>query len=384
MSTTTQDVSPQKTASFDAVLKTYENFDYKAFFEKVQPESIPGILKKTKLSPMDYLSLLSPAAESCMEQSAQKAHALTLRNFGKVIFLYTPLYLSDYCDNRCLYCGFNAANDITRNKLSLKEVEKEAATIAASGLQHILILTGESKKHSPVSYIRECVHILAKYFSSISIEIYPLETDEYRELIEAGVDGITIYQETYDRNLYKGIHPRGPKSNYDYRLETPERACTAGMRTINIGALLGLHDWRSEAFASGLHAAWLQDRYPDMEVSISIPRLRPHLGSFEAGESVSDRNLVQIILAFRMFQPRAGITLSTREDAGLRDNILPLGITKMSAGSCTVVGGHTDSSKTSSQFEISDVRSIDEMKKVILKHGYQPVLKDWQTIVHTL
>ncbi len=311
---------------------------------------------------------------------AARSKQLTLQHFGKVIFLYTPLYLANYCVNQCVYCGFNISSGIKRCKLTMEEVESEAKAIASAGLKHIVILTGESKVHSPVSYIKDCVNILKKYFTSIVIEVYPLEESEYKELIDAGVDGLTLYQEVYDEEMYKAVHLKGPKSNYRYRLDAPERACRASMRGVNIGALLGLEDWRKEAFFTGLHANYLQNKYTDTEISLSFPRLRPCGGEFQPVCIVNDKNLVQIMTANRLFMPRCGITISTRESASFRDNLLGLGVTKMSAGSVTEVGGHSEKGGSTGQFEISDPRSVEEMKTMLYSKGYQPVFKDWHTI----
>jgi 2-iminoacetate synthase len=326
---------------------------------------------------------LSEAVEGSLEKIAQKARGITLRNFGRTIQLYAPVYLSNYCDNSCVYCGFNANNNIERRRLTPDEVEIEAAFISRTGLKHILILTGESRRMSPVSYIKDCVGILKKYFSSISIEVYPLTEAEYSELISEGVDGLTIYQEVYDEKIYSKMHPSGPKSDYLFRLDAPERGARAGMRSVNIGALLGLADWRKEIFLLGLHAKYLQDKFPCVEISASIPRIRPQgANGFKASCEVSDKNITQIILALRLFLPRIGITLSTRERPELRDNLIPLGVTKISAGSTTCVGGHTVGYEdgSSPQFEISDRRSVDEIKSMLDNKGYQPVLKDWMQI----
>ena len=322
--------------------------------------------------------LLSPDAESNLENMAQKAHELTLQNFGKTIQLYTPMYLSNYCDNQCVYCGFNIKNKVERRKMNLDEVEREAQFISATGLKHILILSGESRKVTPVSYLKECVGVLKRYFSSISIEVYPLTEQEYAELISQGVDGLTIYQETYDENVYGKMHLSGPKKDYRFRLDAPERGCKAGMRSVNIGVLLGLNDWRKEIFLLGVHAKYLQDNFTDVEIGVSIPRLRPQTGDFKAPYEVNEKNIVQMILALRIFLPRLGISISTRENAAFRENLLPLGITRMSAGSTTKVGGHTIGTEEGlAQFEICDSRSVDEIKEMLNKKGYQPVLKDW-------
>ncbi|MEN6376199.1 MAG: 2-iminoacetate synthase ThiH [Smithella sp.] len=331
-------------------------------------------------SPLDFWALLSPAAEDYLERMAKKAQEITLRHFGRTIQLYAPIYVSDYCDNQCLYCSFSARNRGPRKKLSLDEVEREASFMVEAGLRQILLLTGESKKESPLYYLRDCVRILRRYFSSIAIEVYPLAVEDYKSLIADGVDGLTVYQETYDEEIYKSVHPAGPKRNFRFRLETPERGAKAGMRQVNIGALLGLADWRREVFYLGMHARYLQDRFPDVEIGASVPRLRPHAGAFQSMYAVTDRNIVQIILALRLFMPRLSIALSTRENSRFRDCLIPLGITRMSAGSATSVGGYTSplsNDKALSQFEIADHRSIPEVMDVIRRKGYEPVLNDW-------
>ncbi|HOM02110.1 MAG TPA: 2-iminoacetate synthase ThiH [Acetivibrio sp.] len=359
----------------------YKNFDFEGFFDRVTDRDIINIINKDRrLSELEFLMLLSQKAAKYLEPMAQKAKKLTLQNFGKVILLYTPMYLANYCVNQCVYCGFNITNSIKRKKLTLEEVEKEARAISSTGLRHILILTGESRKESPVGYIKDCVKILRRYFRSIAIEVYPLYENEYAELVEEGVDGITIYQEVYDEEKYKALHLKGPKRNYIYRLDAPERACRASMRNVNIGALLGLHDWRTEAFYTGLHADYLQNNYTDVEISISLPRIRPHFGSFIPDCIVEDRDLVQIMLSYRLFMPRAGITISTRESEKLRNNLIGLGVTKMSAASSTQVGGHTLCDKSDGQFDINDRRGVEEMRQMIYSKGYQPVFKDWQAI----
>ncbi len=366
--------------SFYNVYKQYKDFDFNYFITRIDDAAIQRVLAKDYLSPTDFLTLLAPAAGQYLETMAQKAREMTHRHFGKVIFLYAPLYLGNYCVNRCAYCGFNIENSISRKVLTLDEVANEARNIANKGIRHILILTGESRKHTPVSYIRDCVEVLKQYFTSISIEIYPLETEEYAELIRAGVDGLTVYQEVYDEDVYDEVHLSGPKKDYRYRLDAPERGCQAGMRNVNIGSLLGLSDWRKEAFFTGLHADYLQNTYLDTEISLSVPRLRPHAGSFMPKSEVDDQSLVQILLAFRLFLPRSGITISTRERQELRDNLIGLGITRMSAGSATEVGGYSSEEKSEAQFKVSDDRSVQEITNLIYSKGYQPVFKDWQTL----
>jgi 2-iminoacetate synthase len=365
--------------SFLDLIEQYGHFDTDAFFSRVTEVDVRRALGQDRLGALDYLTLLSPCAETCLEEMACKAHRLTVQHFGRTMRLFTPMYVANHCVNRCRYCGFNAGNKLHRTRLTLPEVDAEARIIAATGLKHILLLTGESRKHSPVSYMKECVEVLARYFNSICIEVYPLAEAEYHALTEAGVDGLTIYQETYDRDAYAYLHPAGPKRDYLFRLDAPERGCRGGMRSVGVGALLGLADWRREAFLTGLHADYLQRSYPDVEVSISPPRIRPHLGGFQPAVDVTDRNLVQYVTAFRLFMPRSGITLSTRETAPFRDNMTRLGITKMSGGTSTAVGGHSHSDETG-QFEISDERSVAEMAAMLYEQGYQPVYKDWQTV----
>ncbi len=366
--------------SFYDLLMQQRYPDMNGFLFSVSQENVEQILSREHLSTTDFISLLSSAAGQCLEAMAQKAVGLTRQHFGRTIQLYTPLYLSDHCENRCVYCSFSAGHSFTRRKLSLEEVEREAACIALTGLRHILILTGESRKESPVGYIADCARILKRYFHSIAVEIYPLTTNGYENLLEAGVDGLTIYQETYDETVYRDIHPVGPKRNYRFRLEAPERGGQSRMRQVNIGVLLGLTDWRKDVFALGLHARYLMDRYPEVELGVSVPRLRPHAGQYAGSCPVTDRELVQIILALRLFIPRLGISLSTREDACLRDNLLPLGITRLSAGSVTAVGGHTKNAGAEDalpQFQIADHRKVEEMMAIIRGRGYNPILSDW-------
>ena len=364
---------------YDEIVRLNNTARYAAHGD-VHPSQISRILSRTKLQSGDFAALLSPGAAHYLEDMAQAAHRLTLDHFGPTILLYTPLYLANYCVNQCLYCGFKASNDIPRRKLSLPEVELEAKAIATTGLQHLLVLTGESRQHSPVSYIKQCVGVLREYFCSISIEICPLSSDEYAELIAVGADGLTIYQEVYDEGRYGRLHPAGPKRDYRFRLEAPERAGSAGMRSINIGALLGLGDWRSEVFLAGMHLAYLQEQFPEIELGISFPRMRPEVGGYQPEYTISDRDLVQALVALRLFLPSAGITISTRESAGLRDNLMKLGVTKMSAGSSTAIGGHTDAKDGVGQFEISDRRSVDEMRQAISRLGYKAILKDWHDL----
>jgi 2-iminoacetate synthase len=367
---------------YDILLK-YKDLPFEKIFRDFSSREVERLIDSGTQAPEKLLALLSPAAEELLEPMAQKAHALTLQHFGRTIQLYTPMYLSNFCENECAYCGFNARNKMSRRTLTLDEVEKEAAFIASTGIEHLLILTGDSRVRSPLSYIKECLGVLKRHFSSISAEIYALTGKEYEDLVRSGIDGLTLYQETYDEAVYDRVHKSGPKKDFIFRLDAPERAAQSRMRSINVGALLGLGDWRKEVFLMGLHARYLQDRYGDVEIGASLPRLRPHVGDFKEITEVSDKNIAQIILALRLFLPRLGIALSTRESAQLRENLLPLGITRMSAGSTTRVGGHTITSpeeENAPQFEISDPRDVEEMKEMLIAKGYQPVLKDWMQI----
>lgn len=293
-----------------------------------------------------------------LELLVNEAEKITRQYFGKTIGLYAPLYISNYCENECLYCGFNAAHKINRKKLSATEIELECQTLQKTGIQNILILTGESRKNSPVEYIKEAVLIAKKYFPYIALEVYPLETAEYQELALAGVDGVTLYQETYDREIYQKIHLSGKKIDYDYRRQTPERIAQAGIRNINLGVLLGLADWQQDTAALFEHLEYLLKKYPGVEYGLSFPRMQGWPGCNFKYQAVSDPDLVKIIAQARVRFPRIDINLSTRESAQFRDNILNLGITRMSAGSLTTVGGYAKPDDSGEQFEVNDDRSL--------------------------
>ncbi|MDF2565364.1 MAG: thiH [Massilibacillus sp.] len=361
-------------------LEKYSELDYEAYFRKITDDDIINVLNKPSINRLDYLTLLSPLAENHLEAIAKRANQDTIRNFGRVMQLFTPMYIANYCINQCVYCGFNHENKLKRVKLSMEEIKAEGKLIAETGLKHVLILTGESQEHSSPDYILQAVENLKGFFTSISIEIYSLEEAEYKHAVEAGVDGMTMFQEVYDADIYKELHLAGPKSNYAFRLDAPERACRSGMRTVNIGALLGLNDWRKEAFLTGVHADYLQRKYSDVEIAVSTPRMRPSVGGFPPRVLVKDINIVQYITAYRIFMPRSGITLSSRESAKLRNHLAHLGVTKMSAGVTTAVGGHSKGEEVS-QFDISDSRSVREMSAMLYGEGYQPIYKDWQALV---
>lgn len=366
---------------FYETIKKYPSIKKEDFFIQ-SSDLFSSAISKESLGVDELKALLSFPDDGKLEAMAARAHELTVRYFGKTMLLYTPMYISDYCDNGCVYCGFRNESKFARRRLTSDEIEREAEFLSKKGIKHLLVLTGGSRTKSPVSYIESAVKILNKYFPSISLEVYALSEDEYRVLIEAGVDGLTIYQETYDEPLYRKLHPSGEKKNYLYRLDAPERAARAGMRTVNIGSLLGLSDWRMETFFTALHARYLMDNYPASDISVSIPRMRPYEGALDIFHNVTDRDMVQIITTLRIFLPRAGVTMSTREGAHFRDNAINLGVTKLSAGSSTMVGGHTaidDKNRDNArpQFDISDVRDIEEIKAMLRSRGYDPVMKDW-------
>lgn len=331
------------------------------------------------LRPEDFAVLLSVAAGNMLECMAQTANAITLKNFGRAVSIFTPLYISDICTNQCRYCGFNARNRQKRRHLSVEEAKAEAFAIADAGFGHILLLTGDAPKISSPQYLADVIRSIKPRFASIGIEVYSLSQEEYELLIEAGVDSMTMFQETYNPELYSWLHPAGPKHDYNFRLNAPERAARAGMRSIGLGALLGLDIFEHDAFATALHAWWLQRHYPGVDVSVSIPRICPHEGEFEVTNGVADAQFVQYVTALRCFLPRAGITCSSRESSFMRDHLVPLGVTRVSAGVSTAVGGRaTEDLHNPGQFEISDKRSLAQMMNDLYANGYQPVLKDWE------
>lgn len=364
--------------AFYELIEKFKGFDFKSHFMTVTNDDVKRALAKEKLDCMDLLTLLSPAALPQLKTMAKVSNHITIKNFGHVILLYTPIYVADYCQNECVYCSFNVKNEFARSMLNMSQLEEIARKISLTGLKHVLILTGESRTHTPVSYLEECAKLLRKFFTSISIEVYPMEEFEYVRLEKSGVDGVTIYQEVYDEAIYDDLHKSGPKKNYHFRLDAPERAAKAGLRTVSIGSLLGLNDFRIETFFTGLHALYLQKKYWDIEVGVSLPRFRPHLGEFSPKAMVSDRDFIQALMALRIFLPRCGISISTRESPTFRENILPLGVTRLSAGVSTNVGGFDMQGKTKPQFEISDTRSVSEIKKMLESKGYQPSFVDWR------
>ncbi|MGL5314039.1 MAG: 2-iminoacetate synthase ThiH [Peptostreptococcaceae bacterium] len=366
--------------SFYEVIERYRDFDFNKYFDNVTSNDVLRSIQSDNLSEFDLLNLISPKAKDTLEDMAQKANKLSLNNFGRTILLYTPMYISNYCINRCSYCGYNIDNRINRKKLNQEQIEKEAMEISKLGFKHLLILTGESAHHAPTDYIKESVKTIKKYFPSIGIEIYPMTENDYKKVIDEGVDGLTVYQETYDEAVYDKVHLSGPKKDYKFRLDAPERGAKAGMRNLSIGALLGLSDFRKDAFFTALHGRYLRKKYPNIEISYSGPRIRPCEGGLKDLNEVNDSDFVQILLAYRLFEPKAGINISTRESKTFRENLIPLGVTRMSAGVSTQVGGHSLEEKGTGQFEISDESSVQSVKESIIKKGYQPIFKDWERI----
>jgi 2-iminoacetate synthase len=363
-------------------------------------------LAKEKLSLADFAQLISPAAGELLEPLSRRSQQLTQQRFGKVIRLFAPLYLSNECINNCKYCGFSRDNPIMRVTLSVAEVRREAAALAAQGFRNILLVAGEHPKFVSNGYMAECVAALHEEIPSVSLEVGPMETEDYRPMVAAGADGLVVYQETYDRTLYDDLHTAGPKKNFDWRLETPERAYEAGFRRLGIGALYGLADWRYEALSVAAHADYLLRNCWKAQLTISLPRMRPCAGEFQPLTHMTDRELVQLVCAFRLMFPDVGLVLSTREPAKLRDGLFPLGITLISAGSHTEPGGYTGAGKenihqtvrgriieagasewatpvngnatnATGQFNIADERSAEEVAKLLQSLGYEPVWKDW-------
>lgn len=324
-----------------------------------------------------FAALLSPAAAPLLEEMAVAARDETRRHFGNSVCMFTPIYTSNHCDNRCVYCGFNCDNDIRRATLTPEQVESEMGAIASRGLREILILTGESRTRSDVGYIADCVTAATRHFSTIGLEVYPLNTDEYALLQERGADYVTVFQETYDPVRYAELHPSGAKRVFSYRFDAQERALRGGMRGVAFGALLGLGDFRRDAFACGLHAHAIQRRYPHAEISFSLPRLRPYKNGPSGPAPVGEAELLQVSLAYRLFMPFAAQTISTRERPGFRDGIVGLSATKISAGVSVGVGERSGTEHGDGQFEISDTRDVDEVAAALRGLGLQPVMTDY-------
>lgn len=355
-----------------AEINSYRAEDYTA-------SDVIRAIESDRCSLEDFKALLSPAAEPFLEQIARKARLETRKRFGNSAYFFTPIYISNYCENYCIYCGFNCHNKIKRAKLSMEEIHEEMKAIAETGLEEILILTGESRKASDVKYIGEACKIAKKYFKNIGIEVYPMNSDEYRYLRECGADYVTVFQETYNSDKYETLHLAGHKRIFPYRFNAQERALMGGMRGVAFAALLGLDDFRKDALGTGMHAYFIQRKYPWAEISISCPRLRPIINNASINpKDVHEKQLLQIMCAYRIFLPFAGMTISTRERAEFRDNVVGLAATKISAGVSTGIGSHSESEdKGDAQFEIADTRGLEEIYESLKKRGIQPVMNDY-------
>ncbi len=364
--------------TFEQLLAAWSRERRQDCYAAATRDAVLAVLEKEILRPQDFMLLLSPAATQCLEAMAARAHDLTLRYFGRAVHLFTPLYLSDICTNQCRYCGFNASNTQQRHHLTVEQALSEAKVIAHMGLQHILLLTGDARHVASPQYIGAVAERIKPYFASIGIEVYSMTTEEYAFLVSKGIDAMTMFQETYDPALYEWLHPAGPKRDYAWRLDAPSRAAAAGLRSVGIGALLGLDDFFQDAFCTGLHAWWLQKTYPAVDIGLSVPRMCPHEGSFAVPHPVDDIHFVQYVTALRCFLPRSPITVSSRESAFMRDHLVPLGITRVSAGVSTAVGGRVEQNDNVGQFEIADHRSVAAMQRALADNGYQAVLKDWE------
>lgn len=359
----------------EQVVSRMKAYDY----NKYTADDVKRALEAEYLSTEDFGALLSPAAEPFLEQMARRATIETGKHFGSSVCLFTPLYIANYCENYCIYCGFNCHNKIRRAKLDYDGIRREMEAIAKTGMEEILILTGESRKMSDVEYIGKACEIAHEYFKNVGIEVYPMNTDEYAYLHKCGADYVTVFQETYNSDKYETLHLAGHKRIFPYRLNAQERAIRGGMRGVAFAALLGLDDFRKDAYAVGTHAYLLQRKYPHTEISFSCPRLRPIINNDKINpKDVHERQLLQVMCAYRIFMPFAGLTISTRERAGFRDNVVGMCATKISAGVSTGIGSHTEEeSKGDNQFEISDDRSLDEVCAAIRAKGLQPVLNDY-------
>lgn len=371
----TDDMEAIDSDIMDRVIAEMNSYDADIYTAKDVKEALAA----ETCSVDNFKALLSPAALPFLEEIAQKAQKETRKHFGNSVAIFTPLYIANYCENYCVYCGFNCHNKIKRAQLNAEEIEKEMQAIAETGLEEVLILTGESPNKSSVEYIGEACKIAKKYFKLIGLEVYPMDSKDYAYLHECGADFVTVFQETYNSDKYKTLHLGGRKRIFPYRLNAQERAIMGGMRGVGFAALLGLDDFRKDALATGMHACLLQKKYPHAEIAFSCPRLRPIINNDKINpKDVHEPQLLQIICAYRIFMPFASITISTRECERFRDNIIQIAATKISAGVNVGIGGHSqEEEKGDEQFEISDGRSVDEIYQMIEDNGMQPVMTDY-------
>jgi len=368
----------------DTFTSQYKSISSDTIKEKIYNSSaldVENALARKKRTLDDFIALISPAASSYIEEMARLSQLATLRRFGKTIQMYNPLYLSNECNNCCTYCGFNHKNEIERLTLSEDQLLKEALALKKFGYEHILLVTGESPNKAGFEYLKRALEIVKPHFSLVSMEVQPLHTDEYRELVAMGLNTVYIYQETYHHEHYKNYHPAGKKADFTWRLETPDRLGIAGAYKIGLGILLGLEDWRVDSFYLAAHLSWLEKNYWKSKYSVSFPRLRPATGILEPKYPVSDKELVQLICAYRLLNEELELSISTRESEKFRNNIIKLGITSMSAGSKTNPGGYTLNNNSLEQFHIADERSPEEIAAMIKFQGYEVVWKDWDSVL---
>lgn len=368
----------------------YNHVDmYGKYFDKnecieVSSFEIDQILNKKNISESDFLKLLTYKDLESLEKCALKSRAESINHFGKAVLLYSPLYIANKCVNRCVYCSFNESNSlIKRVKLNKDQIIEESKELSSMGIKHVLLLTGEEEKESGFLYVNEAVKILREFFDSVMIEVAPLDESHYEKLVSSGIDGVTIYQEVYDKEVYKSVHIKGPKADYRYRLDTPERACKANVRSVNLGALIGLANWRREIFLLGMHIRYISEKYPHVEVGISLPRIKniqsSETLSYDLNE-INDTQFLQALTALRILAPHCAINISTRESSEFRKNLIPIGVNKMSAGVSTSVGGYKVHKDNIGQFDISDKSSVSDVKKLIESVGYQSIYKDWMNL----
>jgi 2-iminoacetate synthase len=361
----------------------FDQYDWATTTESIYAKTAADVeraLRKEKRDLEDFKALISPVAAPYLEQMAQMSHARTLKRFGNTMQLYAPLYLSNECQNICTYCGFSLDNPMRRRTLTGSEILKEVEALKAMNYDHVLLVTGEANKTVGMDYFEKVLPIIRPHFSHISMEVQPLEQEDYERLIELGLNTVLVYQETYHRGKYKTHHPKGKKSNFDYRLATPDRLGKAGIYKMGLGCLIGLEDWRTDSFFTALHLDYLERTYWRSKYSISFPRLRPFSGGFVPEVVISDRELVQLICAWRLFDEEIELSISTRESERFRDNVIALGITSMSAGSKTNPGGYAVEPQSLEQFEISDERSPAQIGEMLRQRGYEAVWKDWDVV----
>lgn len=359
----------------------FDSYNWNQLTEEIYAKTATDVehaLAKSKRDLEDFKALISPAAEPYLEQMAQLSSQITKKRFGNTMQMYVPMYLSNECQNICTYCGFSMTNKIPRRTLTDAEILKEVAFLKNKGYDHILLVTGEANRTVGVDYINNAIQLISKHFSNITIEVQPLDQPDYETLVDNGLYAVLVYQETYHKDEYKKHHPKGKKSNFYYRLETPDRLGKAGVHKIGLGALFGLEDWRTDSFFTGLHLKYLQKTYWKTKYSISFPRLRPHSGGLEPKVEMTDKHLVQAICAFRLLDEDVELSMSTRESETFRNNVVKLGITSISAESKTNPGGYVVEPQSLEQFEISDERPTEEIADMLKNQGFEVVWKDWE------